>query len=270
MNEDLVINCTRALMLPVVRFCLRRGVSVQQLIELIKELVVGVAAEELSRMGEKANTSRLSARTGMHRRDVARLFTEDERRPLPSTISARVVAQWESDARFLGTNGRPRVLDLKGGRASFSRLVQLVGTDLNVGTVLFELERSGAVQRTSQGVKLRRAHALARDGLLEGVKILASDWEDSVRTVERNTSEKDIQPDLHGRTEFDNIPVEREGEIRQWILEEGGKFHQKVRRYLARFDRDYQPASKSGESVGDKQRLRVALGTYSRIESSEN
>jgi hypothetical protein len=82
--------------------------------------------------------------------------------------------------------------------------------------------REPARESNSDGLML-----LARDGLLEGVKILASDWEDSVRTVERNTSEKDIQPDLHGRTEFDNIPVEREGEIRQWILEEGGKFHKR-------------------------------------------
>ena len=269
-KEDIKISCARALLMPVVRFALRHSVSVQQMIELLKEGVVRAAAEELDQLGEKANTSRLSARTGMHRRDVARLYSEQERPPLPSTISARIVAQWESDSRFHGANGKPRILSIKEGSNGFSHLVQLVGTDLNVGTVLFDLERSGAVERTPNGVKLKRGHALVREELLDGVRILADDWEDSVRTVEGNILSRKAPPDLHGRTEFDNIPPKHETEIRNWLLAEGGKFHQKIRRYLARFDRDF---GRKGQDESDgslksevSECLRIAIGTYSRIE----
>ena len=60
------------------------------------------------------------------------------------------------------------------------------------------------------------------------------------------------------RTEYDNICLEYEIEIKKWLLEQGSLFNQKIRKFLSQFDKDINPELK------DKQaELKVSLGTFS-------
>lgn len=263
-GEKQKLDCLRILIKPLVKFALRHSISVQQITETVKQAVVELGADEMVRCGKKVNVSRLSAMTGLHRRDVIRLMEEGDKRELPAPLASRVVSQWENDRRFLGKNGRPRILSLAPERNEFVKLLGAVNTDLNPGTVLFELERSGLVERRSNSVKLLRAHVVPKGDVLEGFRILGQDADDLIRTVEENVTVEAAERSLHGRTDFDNISEKDLKTIRAWLVREGGEFHKKVRKYLAGFDHDVNPALQGRGGA------RVSLSTFSRIEGSQS
>ena len=262
-REEHTLSCLRLLLKPVVRFALRNSVSVQQLIETLKGAVVSLAAEEMSRSGEKVNVSRLSAMTGLHRRDVQRLNGAERLPDLPAPLAARVVGRWENDARFCSKNGRPRVLRIDSEKNELLELLEVVGTDLNPGTVLFELERSGLVERRPDSIKLLRAHVVPKADVMESFRIVEQDCDDLIRTVEQNVTVEPEERNLHGRTEYTNISRRDANTIRRWLIQEGGAFHKRARGFLSSFDRDLHP-----ERGTEEESIRVSVSTFSRIEET--
>ena len=103
-------ECLFASLRPLVRFCLKRSISVQQAIELLKQTFIEVAADELRKSGQSVNVSRLRVATGMHRRDVVRIFREGEVREHSSNLLSNVIGQWQQDRRFLTKTRKPKVL----------------------------------------------------------------------------------------------------------------------------------------------------------------
>lgn len=259
------------LLKPVVRFCMRHAVRLQDCLELLKAAYIEVAREELLRANEKLNTSRMSVMTGVHRKDVDRLLGEDRELKLSSNIISRVLALWQFDKRFLGQQRQPRLLSFEGKGNDFSKLVSLVSNDVNPSTILFELERSGTVERTERGLRLLNKIALS--GSEEGLSLLAADQSDLFLAVEENILTTPEIPNLHLKTEYDNIPPEDLPEIRDWFLREGSAFHERARAFLSRFDRDVQSPISRGtgalpaNTTRPSDRARVALGTFSFCEA---
>lgn len=264
-SRKIASTCLRLILRPVARFCLRRSLRIQDALETLKEVFVENAVEEMQRNNEKVNVSRLSAMTGLHRRDVMRLFnTEEEtREEKAGNLMTRVVGQWMNDPEFLGSRNRPRILTLEGESSQFRRLVSKVSRDLNPGTVLFELERVGSVERTPRGVKLLLHHYVPLENAVEGFELLAKDSEDLIDAVDQNIFSGLKEPNLHGRTEFDSIRPEAIPYIREWLLTEGSAFHKRVGQFLAQFDTDFHPGDD-----GVRGGATVSLGTFSMIRLS--
>jgi len=65
---------------PVARFCLKHGTGIQEFLEAAKHSFVAQAAAEIEKSGDKANVSRISIITGIHRRDVMRIYDQGEAR----------------------------------------------------------------------------------------------------------------------------------------------------------------------------------------------
>ncbi len=255
-----LIQCLRLMLRPVVRFCIRRTLSIQDLIESAKVVFLDVAEEELLRKREKVNVSRLSVLSGLHRRDVMRIFQQGKTKDESMAFTTRVVGQWLQDKKFCNKPGSPKVLSLEGEDSEFRKLVRCISSDVNPGTVLFELERVDAVERVKSGVKLKTRAYVPRNNPVEGFKLLASDADDMMTAVEENIFGEEVEtPNLHAKTEYDNVAVEDLPTIKQWLYKEGSAFHAKVRNYLAGFDLDLAPkAQKKGGA-------RVAVGTFSRV-----
>ena len=253
------LECLRMLLKPAARYCISNSMTLQDIFLIAKEVLVEVAEDEMRQQSKKINISRLSVMTGVHRRDVMRIYNDGERLDESISLVSRVVSQWENDRRFKGKNGRPKVLSLKGDRSQFRKLVNSVSQDLNPGTVLFELERSGMVEKTDKGLKLKSVTHVQRGGE-EGFKLLARDNEDLVLSVSENVEEQPSPLNLHARTEFTNLYVDDVPKVRKWLLKEGTAFHKKVRNYLAKYDKDMNPrANKSGGA-------RAVLCAYSRVD----
>ncbi|WP_376089411.1 DUF6502 family protein [Roseomonas sp. CCTCC AB2023176] len=138
-----LLAALKALLRPLVRLLVARGVTLAGMVAALKELYVEVAVRDF-RLGERApSDSRVSLLTGVHRKDVRAI--RDQARPvsLPrgGGLGATVVGRWLGDPAFAGADGRPAALS----RARFDALVAGVSTDMRPRTVLDELLRLGLV-----------------------------------------------------------------------------------------------------------------------------
>ena len=254
----------RLLLRPVVRFCFRRALKVQEFLEVAKQVFFEVAAEELRLGAKEASTSRLAIATGLTRREATRL-SQQEITPDPGmNVLTRIIGQWHNHPDFTSKKGTPRKLSTAGKDSEFAALVSSVSKDLNPYTALFELERVGAVERSDEKVELLADVFVPGASVEEGFRILSRDSADLISAVEGNVISQTTPPHLHIRTHYDNIAVERLPEIRAWLLEEGTKFHARAREFLALHDKDLNPrlATQPGGA-------RVALSAFSFTEEKK-
>ncbi len=251
----------KSLLRPVIRFCLRRSLKLQDLLEAAKIVFLEVAEDEMEKRTLAVSRSRLSAMTGVHRRDVMRIYDHRERKTSNKDLVRKVVGQWQSDPRFTTRAGKPRILAVQSKESEFAQLVRAVSSDLNPYTVLFELERAGAVERSSKGLKLSAPVFLPKE-LQSGFEILSQDIDNMTEAVEENCSTAPETPNLHIRTEYDNIAADALPAVRKWLLHEGSELHRRARAFLSQFDRDINPEVTSAPAG-----VRVVLGAFSLTQS---
>lgn len=262
----------RMLVRPLVTLCLRHAVKIQDLEEAIKEEFVCQAINQLEGLGATASVSRISAMTGIHRREISRIQEPNPDHLLGSSLISRIIGQWQTDRRFTAEDGRgPRALRYEGKDSEFSRLVSAVSSDLNPYTVLFEMERLGTIKRTDRGLRLRVDALVRRDDIDEGLQLLAADTSDLFEAVSDNLIDSLREPHLHLKTEFDNIRIDRLEEIRSWLVTEGSKLHKRAREFISKFDLDInpEPVQRSGHS-SPKGGGRVAFSTFSLTKLGSN
>ncbi len=246
---------------PLMRFCLRHSVRIQEILEAVKIALIEAAKEEMIEREELINISRISVMTGIHRRDVMRIHRDEITLDGSKNFIPRLIGQWQSDKRFCVKGKKPRILSRQGeGNDEFEKLVRLVSNDLHPGTVLFELERLGIVRRVKDGVRLITAVYSPPKNIRNGFELLAEDANDLIAAVEENIADTEAIPNLHAKTTYDNIRRDALPRIRKWFLNEGSSFHKRSREFLSRFDLDINP-DPSHTATG----VRVVLGTFSRV-----
>ena len=265
--EDSLSLAERALfsmLRPLVRFWIRNAKTIQEFIDILKIVFVRIGIEELERTEAKVNISRISVVTGVHRPDVAKIFKHKGEPPriLPNVVP-RIIGKWEADPDFTTSDGRPRVLSYKGDESEFADLVESVSKSVGVASALFEMERTGAVQYTSRGIRLKRAtHRVTKDSAVV-IETLAKDMQTLLDAVLQNKDAKQESPNLHIRTEYDNVVLSRLPQIRSWVKSEGRKFHRRVRNYIAKYDRDISGVAK-GDAGG-----KVVVTAFSWIDPDD-
>jgi hypothetical protein len=236
----ITISCVKQMLKPVVRLCLQRAIGIQEIIEIVKSCMIESAIEEIEKGGDKANTSRLSVMTGLHRRDVTRLTGGTFEIKEPVSIVSRVAGQWERDSRFNTKTGQPRILSYENNNSDFAKLVATVSRDMHHGTVLFEMNRLGMIEYVKGGIKLIiKTHNLRSDPQ-KAYQLVAADIGGLIETTTENLESSDL-PNLQVRTEYDNLFQEDLPTIKEWVLKEGSEFHQRVRAFLSKFDADINP-----------------------------
>jgi hypothetical protein len=249
----------KQLLMGVARFALRHSMRLRELVELLKQVLVECAIDELRSVGTPVTAARLSVMTGVHRKDVDRLInqvTDDE--PSQSSLIARVIGQWRADPEFSNKIGNPRVLSCDGATSDFSKLVRSVTTELNPSLVLAELERVGAVTRQRLGIKLLTSVYVPKQNELNYYAMLAEDSRDLVVSVDQNIRGSSEVKNLHIKTEYDGIPDSLLGEVSEWILREGTLMHEKFSSYLSSRDKDVNTSLRKL-----KGRNRVAVASFS-------
>src|SRR5688572_14172583 len=100
---------------PVVELLVKHGLVFRETQVILKELYVELAERELKKVGRDCNASRLSAITGIARDEIGKILMKSGKRSFPTlSVSARVLGQWEQDARFCKRPGLPRILSYRG------------------------------------------------------------------------------------------------------------------------------------------------------------
>lgn len=138
-----MLGALKALLRPLVRLLVARGVTLTTMAAMLKELYVEVAARDFRLGAREPSDSRVSLLTGVHRKDVRAIRERARPASLPrgGGLGATVVGRWLGDPALGGPDGQPAPLS----RARFDALVAGISTDVRPRTVLDELVRLGLV-----------------------------------------------------------------------------------------------------------------------------
>jgi len=152
--RDALLSACKHFMVPIARFLIQNGVTFKEFSAMAKLAFVEVASGEYGIRGRQTNISRTAVLTGLTRKEVKRV--RDEIRDPSSNVDAvslnrpaQVLSIWNEDARFLDSDGRPRILSME-GPDQFRELLRVVGGDVPPGAMLTELIRAGCVAEVSE------------------------------------------------------------------------------------------------------------------------
>jgi Family of unknown function (DUF6502) len=137
---------------PLARLALARGVPFATLDGLLREAMVRHAHAAHPNLPEHRRTSRVSAATGLNRREVDRLLAKQGARAAAAgaasssaaprrTPAAMVFAHWRASPAYRTKAGAPRVLPRTGPAPSFESLAHEVTRDMHPRALLEELLR---------------------------------------------------------------------------------------------------------------------------------
>jgi hypothetical protein len=192
--KEHVIRSCRYLLLPVVRFLLKHGVTWNEFGELSKEAYVKVARarEDYGIEGRPTNNSRVAMLTGLSRREVARvrdnlLNGQERASELQGNQISRVLTGWHVDGEFTKEDGQPMDLPPTGPTGSLSVLLKRYAGDLPHGAIRKEMQQRGLIEELDNG----HLRVLKRDFVYseldpEIVRMLGLALHDHAATLEHN------------------------------------------------------------------------------------
>jgi hypothetical protein len=235
---------------PLVKILLHRGVSFKTLSDLLKWLYADVAAEEFGPAGRKLSISRVSAMTGMTRKEVARLLEHDKPQDRKSSErfnrAARVIAGWRRDPDFKDGRGAAAGLEFKGDGPSFTELVRRYSGDMTPRAMLDELLRVGAAKQLRDGrIKLAVRGYVPEGGDELKIHILGTDVGHLIATIAHNLNSgptPESRPFFQRKVFYDNLPIEALAEFRALSAENSQRLLEKLDLLLSKKDRDVNPS----------------------------
>jgi hypothetical protein len=147
-DQAALTEAVRALLAPVARLVLARGLPYAAVHEQFKQLLVQAADEAHPDLLPHRRVSRVSTATGINRREVTRLIQalregREAAKPARRSLASEVFTHWLTAAAYLDRKGAPKVVP-RGGRApSFDALAREVTRDVHPRSILDELLRLG-------------------------------------------------------------------------------------------------------------------------------
>jgi len=193
--KEHVIKSCRYLLLPIVQFLLRHGVTWSEFSDLSKDTYVHVARSDYGIQGRPTNNARTAILTGLSRREVARVRDRLMRGGLDTDESrgnriSQILSGWHSDAEFTDEKGRPKVLPAIGLSGSLPSLLKRYAGDLPHGAVLKEMQKRALIEELKDGSYrvLRRDYVYSEIDP-EVVTRLSIALHDHAATLEHNVNE---------------------------------------------------------------------------------
>ena len=142
--DPALADALNLLLAPIARLCLARGLNFASVVELLKHSYVGAARDVHAGRHGPRDVSRVSAATGISRREVTRISDE---LVAPSVVrgspATKVFTRWASSAKLRDRDGHPKALRRHGRAPSFEALSYSVTHDIHPTVILDELCRLG-------------------------------------------------------------------------------------------------------------------------------
>lgn len=140
-------DALRALLVPLAQLAVARGLSYAAVDEMLRAAFVSAAHAAHPGLPEHRRVSRISAATGINRREVTRLTAAQQRAtPRVRSYPSELFAHWITDPLYRDAKGRPKPLARLGAAPSFETLAQAVTRDMHPRSLLEEMLRLGYAQ----------------------------------------------------------------------------------------------------------------------------
>jgi hypothetical protein len=241
-SQKRILEALFASLRPIARALLRYGIGYKEFASVSKAAFIQEASDEYGLRGRPTNTSRVSAMTGISRKEVAAYrrrnldgYVAD---PIAVVPPAVVLQRWFNDERFVDDAGHPKILAFEEESSSFADLVRACTGDHTPGAMRAELKRVGAIVETEdkrlKAVSRYFVPAVASEKLVIGL-------EDGLMTLASSVA-VNSHPDLVGLGHLqqvagvEGISPEDFQEIKQHARRELMEFLRKFDDYLAGFE----------------------------------
>lgn len=144
--DQVLLRACRSLMAPLARLAVARGARYAQVDEVLRSVFVEAARSAHADMPAHRAVSRVSAATGLNRREVTRLMKADQPEPVRRSPATEVFTRWLSDPALRQDGVPRRSLPRQGGSPSFETLAQSVTKDVHPRSLLEEMCRLGLAE----------------------------------------------------------------------------------------------------------------------------
>jgi hypothetical protein len=255
-QQKILFAAVRKLMRPLVRILLRNGVAYGSLADAIRKCYVDVAFEDFSPAGKKQTVSRVSALTGLTRKEVKRLHELDaadhEASQERYNRALRVISGWMNDRRFLDAKGKPVELSLDSGEKSFELLVKEYSGDIPTRAMLAMLEEAGSVKNEQGKVKLiRHAYVPGQDDE-DKIRILGADVCELISTIDHNMTADPDKLLFQRKVSYEDIDPDALVKLKKLSFS-------KAQSLLEQLDREYARHEQTGDA---DEGMSISLGIY--------
>ncbi len=137
-----------AVLSPLARLAVARGITHAALDELLKQALVAAADHSHADLPAHRRVSRITTATGIHRREVSRLVDQLRSGASAADMPARshaseLFTHWRTDPAYADRRGSPAELARQGPAPSFESLAQAITRDVHPRSLLDELLRLG-------------------------------------------------------------------------------------------------------------------------------
>jgi Family of unknown function (DUF6502) len=152
-QQQALLSALDGLLAPLADLCLAKGLTAQVLEERLRHAMVQSAlAAHSSEVANTRLTSKVSASTGLTRREVARLLGQAAQAPghaARPSLATEVFTRWATSPALRNAAGQPMPLPRTGAAPSFEQLAQSVTQDVHPRSLLDELCRLGIARLDS-------------------------------------------------------------------------------------------------------------------------
>ncbi len=196
-EQALLQSALDKILRPLADLCLSKGMGIQLMEERLRMAFVASAVDSLGAQPTQRLHSRISASTGLTRREVARIQLQTDcnnsspaktgRKTRPSSAT-ELFTRWVSDPALRDADGQPMALPRWGEAPSFERLAQSITQDVHQRSLLDELCRLGLAlwDTESDEVLLTKAAFVPRGDWARMTAFLADNVGDHLRAASAN------------------------------------------------------------------------------------
>lgn len=182
-------DALRALLVPLARLSVARGLPFATLEEMLKQAFVQAASDAHPGLLPHRKVSRISTVTGINRREVTRLTQEAQpARPRGRSLVGELYLHWRSDPVYRDETGAPRVLPRQGPAPSFESLAQAITRDVHPRSLLDEMLRLKLATLDARGDMVTvAADATPSGDIVNVLAVLGSNVGDHLSAAVENT-----------------------------------------------------------------------------------
>jgi hypothetical protein len=191
-SQALLQDALDKVLLPLAELCLAKGLTIQPLEERLRHAFVQAAMNAHGNQLPQRLTSRISATTGLTRREVARIQADEQapaaaRKMRPSSAS-ELFTRWMTQPELRDADGQPMALPRLGAAPSFEQLAQSITQDVHPRSLLDELCRLNLAvwDVETDEVSLLKSAFVPRGDWARMTAFLADNVGDHVRAASAN------------------------------------------------------------------------------------
>ncbi len=203
---------------PLVKYLISSGITYPEISELLKEIYVETAESEFKLPGKKQTDSRINFLTGIHRKDVKRLRSQNRESSANqgSSLGALLISRWLGDPNYCEKPGKPLALprlSKADEQISFDSLVSSINKDIRSRAILDEWINMEIVELDEDNkVHLNQNAFIPDDGFEEKIWFFGENLRDHLATATHNLRNKN-NPRLERAVYYDELSEESVKEL---------------------------------------------------------